>query len=889
MAKNSKVSIATGSSKIITDYFLRRPATRPIHKKDSNKTQETESTDAISSSHLAAPPPTENRTRMRSRTPECGTRESSKPSPAKPSGKRKAKFGVEATPENTDPVLVVARLTNSVPLSTAAPPSPLSLSNDLTPSGSKNDLIKKFRLSSPALSEVPGSVFGEEEIGDLPPIIHDSQASRESVTKWRDQTSQLFNFPDDMDIDADENETAVARRDADGSVTSPERTTPSPFQQLTPPPTTVHQPLHLPTIVPSSDAVEKAKQLIADIRAKAIAEANSSPIQDSKPFELRESLSDSDSDDDLQPLEIMTKNKTTKKIKSPLVATTRYNTRSFDPQASSKDLQKSPSVQHDKRKSMVTKKTNPFLALLKEKREEEGAGRSTIDYIKAAETALSIEYMLLEMDDDEDETPGEPSMPQRSNENDTDDMKVVLDDGDRERLFGHQGDQIKDILDGDKENRKADEFQQSRIGVAFWSRDHIDDDAVTNDETPLDFGDYCQQPILAMLHSALQSTGKVCESQSKFAADISLDVKRSSAILNLGLLSAVNLQSHPAVVNHLSYLSLSSKYEELGLAAFRALMNVWTVSQAGRMHGISLQSILRAMSELGAKAELLNLPGGSHPNVDEKKRERLVFRLIKMIEVSARQRLLNPTELPEIVLVLLAVSLDSSTPSALQDEIMLVLHTVFQSIADPNVVANNEPLLCTKILTFILPLDPVNISHVLTLLAGGPGRGIRIARWVARSVLLGQTKVTGREYCHTPAIDDLSAILVQGETTSCPAFQITKDTDYVELCYYVHILATALTDISSYVPQELATIASFKTEQHTGQSPNKDKPQTPFQLLESRMTFLHRKITDHGTNIERSRTKAALHHLTMRLHFQLKAGTKSDKPSNIAHYFRKDS
>lgn len=43
---------------------------------------------------------------------------------------------------------------------------------------------------------------------------------------------------------------------------------------------------------------------------------------------------------------------------------------------------------------------------------------------------------------------------------------------------------------------------------------------------------------------------------------------------------------------------------------------------------------------------------------------------------------------------------------------------------------------------------------------------------------------------------------------------------------------------------------------------------------------------DNGTDIERSRTKAALHHLSMRLYFQL-AARKADKNPAISNYFER--
>ncbi|KIK67368.1 hypothetical protein GYMLUDRAFT_867397 [Collybiopsis luxurians FD-317 M1] len=689
------------------------------------------------------------------------------------------------------------------------------------------------------------------------------------VKKRSATSSPLSEPPESMDMDVDE--APMPNSPTNDSAMIPERTTPSPYQRLTPP-TSVHQPVNAPS---SADVTARTKQLIADIKAKAMAQVKANPTEAAKSLEFREDLSDSDSDDDLQPLEAEVKGKAKtvgEAARPPPGASTRYNTRSADAQASSSKANRvSPIALQSERRKSANKKDNPFLALLKEKRDEERSGRSTMDYIKAAEIALAKDRMLLEMDDEDgDDGLSGPSEYQQANSGkEADEIKVDLDDRDRERLFGDQGAQIKGILDDDRENREADERLQSRVGVPFWKRNAGNDDAVTSAKPALDFGNYANQPILSMLHKAFELA----------------DEKRSIAILNLGLLNTLNYENHAGVVDYLSYLALTPKCEQLGSAAFKALINIWTVSSTGRTPGISLQSILNAVSGLGATAEYLNLLPAENPNLDDERRNTLVFRMIKMIESSARRRLLNPTEVPGIVPVLLAISLDPSTSVSLQDEITLGLDAIFQSIADPNVVADIEPSICTEVLAYISNLDTVNISHVVTLLAGGTGRGTRIARWVARSVLLDRTEVAEGEYCHTPAVDDLSAILVQGKPTSCQAFQVNKDTDYVEMGYFVQILAVALTDISDYLPREIAAIAELKAGQCSQKSPSKEKPETPFQYLENCMTFLHRKITDHGTDIERSRTKAALHHLTMRLHYQLKAGTRSNKSNNIDHYF----
>lgn len=293
MAKTNK---SQAGSKSITDYFSR--TTRLSQSKQSEVAQQQQqkvasTTDAsISSANITSKslaPPSENRTRMRSRTPEVSSHVKSSsmakhPSPAKPSGKRKAKFGVDSVPGISTSALVVSRSSRG-----PVPPTPLSPKNA--------DARKKMRLSSPETSsvdEVPGSVSGEEEMAPEPRIVRDVAVSNRSVTKWREQSSPP-NLSDNMDID----EVSACPSEAEKFAFDPERDTTPPYQQLTPPETTTKTPL---------DTAAKTQQLIAEIKAKAFAAVRSSPTaKEHRPF--KDTLSDDESEDELLPAAIKTKGK----------------------------------------------------------------------------------------------------------------------------------------------------------------------------------------------------------------------------------------------------------------------------------------------------------------------------------------------------------------------------------------------------------------------------------------------------------------------------------------------------------------------------------------------------------------------------------------------------
>ncbi|KAJ4483356.1 hypothetical protein J3R30DRAFT_1767683 [Lentinula aciculospora] len=837
MAKPAKNASAS-SSKSIAEYFSRKPATR---SKSANSDGQTKEQQKLASDASCSPSKSltgalpEKRTRMRTPTPETNGLSGSVPS-------------------ETDSAIILS----SVPV----PPTPLSPPDN---SMKKNEPWKNTQLSSPescSSDEVPGSVSGEEEMEYVGRVRPDVTALKDSVAKWRNESLSLSIMPNGMDVV----EVTTSEPDRDRPFYGAERTTPPPFQQqLTPPPTTgVDQQTFSPIPKPI-DTAKKTEILIAEIKAKALAAAKFSPIEEVIPF--KETLSDSD--DDLRPLEISVKGKgKTKEIAAP-ISTPYYNTRSTN--VKSKMI--SPTVlQSERRQAANKKKHNPFIALLKEKREEERSGRSDLDYIKAAATILPKSQLLLEMnEEDEYDDFGSPSQKTAASMGrEVDGMRVVVDDDDRQ-LFGDQSEDIKDILDGERKNIRAEERRQIEVGVQFWRDDtsSIGDDVVMDVETTLDFGEYNKIPVLRRLHDALKAD----------------DQSQAIAILDSTSLSMVNLQGFPGVINYLAYLALSPSNIKLSSAAFKALRNIWTTAR-GFEPGITLQSILNAVSRLGAKSEFFHLSEIKPPNLDPEKRESLIFRLVKLLESSARPRLLNMNEIPEIVLVLLAISLDPSTATVLQNAITVALDAIFQSIADPNVVDDIEPVICTKILSYIQRFEPFNISRTVTFLTGSAGRSTRVARWVARSVLLGKTRVTESEYCHTPAVQDLSAILVQGATTACQVFQIKHDTDYVDLGHYVRILAVALTDIPSYFPSEIAATAAIKAEHVVQRSPNKDKIETPLEHLNRCITSMQRKITDIGTDIERVRTKAALHHLSMRIHYQL-ATRKPDKSPVISAYFEK--
>ncbi|KAJ3829134.1 hypothetical protein F5880DRAFT_1607894 [Lentinula raphanica] len=894
MANTAKTApLKRGGS--ITDYFTRKlpkqspPGNSENQAKLPERQQRTIAKTVASSSptkpaHKAPSPEKRCQTRSESPCPIVRSKDASlsQTSPEQPLGKRKTRLGVGTTLETGKSLKSPCKAGSTplksdmiaVPPDIVAPPTPLSPYP--SPDAMKRNKPQRKESLPPSesisMDEVPGSVSGEEEMDCVSRVRRDAgSGTQESVAKWRNESSNsLFDDPEDMDVD----EIAPSKSETELSLF---RTTPSPSrQQPTPPPTTTSQQT-MTMLPPPPTAIETAKKtenMIAEIKARALAAAKASQKEE-ETRTFKETLSDSDSDDDLRPLEISVKGKgKAKEAVAPAKTTTAYyNTRSTNARPQPKTV--SPTVLQSERRKAAPKKHNPIAALVKETREEKRSGRGEIDFLKAAQRVLPEDQGLLDLDDEDDlDSLGSPSQ-KRSflSGNEIDALRADLAAGDRRRLFGDQSEGIKNILDSDSRIIKAEERRNIEVGVQFWTDDalSVDEDVDMDVEPTLDFGDCSQFPVLRQLHHALNSE----------------DYSSAIAILDSGLLNTIDLKGFPGVTSYLTFLALSSPTnEDLSASAFNALRNVWLASRLSGS-GITLRSVLDAVSRLGAKSKGLKLSGRKAAKLDHQRKESLIFRLVKLIESSALPRLLNMDEIPELMLVLLAISLDPSTSNAVQTAILVAVDAVLQSVADPNVVAHIEPVICNKILVYIQEFEPCNVSRIVTFLIGSPGRSTRIARWVARSVLLKKRRITQSEYCHSPSVQDLSEILIEGAKTPCQVFQINHDTDYIELGHYVQILAVALTDISSYFPSEIAAAAAAKAEQSSvHSSPSKDKTETPLEYLHRCMTFVQQRITDSGTDIERSRTKAALQQLSMRLYFQL-AARKSEKSPTINAYFER--
>jgi hypothetical protein len=287
----------------------------------------------------------------------------------------------------------------------------------------------------------------------------------------------------------------------------------------------------LPATPVALTEASKTAKIIADIKAKAYAQALSSP-EDSPLGELRE-LEDSSDEEDLFDVPVYATlhrhtaaHDATKDdpFSSPLspVPTTRYSLRDRGASGAASTSRKSPSPRLPPPRTQPPKKVvlaDPLGALLREKKRADKGGKGVVA-LRQAEDAVRAGSPLSE-DSDNEKTEdwtneaaalaavkgngrawGTSSPGPSSSDSD----EVSLNDEDRCRLLGEKrGKAVVGILDSDRANREAAKGKQKVLGVPLWEGDAAPMDTdLTIPSLPDHIGG---QPVLELLKSSIDSGG----------------------------------------------------------------------------------------------------------------------------------------------------------------------------------------------------------------------------------------------------------------------------------------------------------------------------------------------------------------------------------------------
>ncbi|KAG6832609.1 hypothetical protein H0H92_014445 [Tricholoma furcatifolium] len=704
-------------------------------------------------------------------------------------------------------------------------PVPLRATENLTlASQGRTNPKKKQRLSSPELGAelVPTSQSDEREMFINSPRREPTKVKQTSHEWRRDATSTPSFFSNDVFTDS---------LDAPAPVKPP-----------------------LPPSPQMLDPKTKAEQIIADIKAKAYAESMKNrpetPVR-----EFKDELSDSD--DDMFPDSPM-------KGKGKVVASAlripppnfeqpkRYGLRNREsspsPSASPSDIASStkrtrvaPSrvpvtltTQSTKPKGRTY---NPLDELLREKKRDNMLGKGS-EAFHAAEAALANQdSILLGMEDEDSDDFTSEAAARKAVGNHkymgwefsspdayhADDSEGEMDDKDRQRLLGEKhGKAVASLLSRDKAARQKELEIQKPVGMPLWRTNEDADNSMDVDQEPSPKLP-TSHPILSLLQGALDRN---------YTAQAALLIG-SGAI-------ALKLADDPAAISFLCNLG-------------------WA------------------------------MPTTKTTVVNSDQRNSVLYHLIVLVTVSARFRRICKEETADILIALLLVANDPSSPPELQCEIVLAINSLCDSIASGgDISADIEAVICTKVLKYISTLEPVNKAYITALFGSGCGRARRIGRWIAHGIVTDKSTVSSKRYSDLPPLLPLIGELTRQRSSpqETPGkFEQHENTDFVNMTFYVQILGVAVTNIVGYVVEERKAPRSRSFTSQDGMA-SPQLPDPPLVLLRTALESLHSRISDiRATHLDRSRTKATLKELSLRIHYQRQVAQQSFR--TLHTYFSK--
>ncbi|KAJ8503138.1 hypothetical protein ONZ45_g11126 [Pleurotus djamor] len=682
---------------------------------------------------------------------------------------------------------------------------------------------KRARLSSPEpsiVSEVVPSSQSDEMDVDVSALTLQDPVDKTKVNKWLQEnelvsdrsssvpatvvsfdgdsrastspssfTSGLSRFTND-DLEVQTTTTSVALTD-DIALISP-----------TPPVSNPLLPVPNPVLL---SAAEKTAKLIADIKSRCAMAMDSD--DEKLPNIALDDLMDTDSEDEsiMDPLI-----PSIKAVASPI---RRYDLRG----KGKRPTDGSKSNVGLKAEEKAKPKPAPFIPLLKEKAAAEK--RRISAGCAAGGSSTGRKAMLDEMDDE------------NGNDSDSDldlhgqqdkrhasvpatDVASLMTEEDQERLCGTDNVQgIRSLLDSAKVH--PDDEDARPFGVPLWvvQDDGMDIEGVTTLPSGLD----TQDPFVNAFASALQ------RGDTSLAGCI-VETMGSSA-----------LRTMMPVLFRLA----CSENSDLGTSAYLALQRLWDEPKSAA-HPLEFPSLVSALISLGADPIVMNKQGWQCADAvgrpDTASREQHVARFFKLVTLSAKCGSLLPAEVPDTLIALLLIALDPSCSQSITRDVVIAIQGVCSSISSPEAIdPRMEATISTRILKYLSDLDLVHISHVIGLFASGSGRTIRLARCIARSVLLGVQTVSESDYFELPNLLPLVDLLhVEGSSTRA-VFQIRSDTNFVNMGYYVHILGVALSDVDLYASREDAM-------QHIRGDWREKPPKTPLQLIGLAIDQLHSRI-----------------------------------------------
>ncbi|KAG1808292.1 uncharacterized protein BJ212DRAFT_1384503 [Suillus subaureus] len=814
--------------------------------------------------------------------------------------KRKKKFESDSESEPPTGVIYVHKPGSPFKPSILAPPltGPHTPSSNTRSLSQVNEQVHKWRqttLASPSSS-----------------VINDSSPCDSGVTDAGLPVPVATPLNDD-----------ARSRSATSLPSAPPETPLQPSASLPSPPDTAGAPPHPAT--PASDKAGKAAQLIANIKAKAFAE---SPLSDEeKNYKFREL--DESSDDDLENMTLLPNKKGKGKsshlpvlngmdgvFDSPLSSvasslpkpSTSYNLRnrrspSASPTRPPVDTHKMSRSQVHTRSgrtskpapplhlptivvtknapgpSKLKKSFNPLEALLREKKAAEKRGNGSAAFLRAEDALQAHISSDADLGDDlnlADEGAAWQAIQEHAQRKSSSPMLEPLEDdvfmGEREtKILGREaGEKIEKILTSDK-NSGSRKPKGEGVGVPLWREGTDDGGMVVDDEYNVSFGDASNHPVLALLQH-LSGIG---------AAD------QLALTLSSGVLGALGPEEKSIVVSPLFALAISLIESRLSGAAYSALHSLWSATSCTSKSALHFTDIATALVNLGAcrhVAEDLRwtIREDVHPlHITAEDRSRVLSKLVTLVGIAGRTENLVAEDIPDVLLSLVLIGLDRTTSNELRTNLHLAIDGICRTINTSTHLSIHQ-----RLLNHASTLTPANKAHFVSFFSSGSGRTRHIAQWLAYAMFLPNSRPSDA----LPPLDPL-ILLLSPVPGSDELFDVTSaNADFEDLGHYFAIISVALTNIEAYVHEENSFSQSISRQSSIDDSPRKSqKPLAPIELLLRVLEVTQGRIVDtRAAHLDRSRTKAEMHRLQMRVYYQrqaLKPAAAWTKMATIQHYF----
>ncbi|KAF8630624.1 hypothetical protein AX15_002776 [Amanita polypyramis BW_CC] len=504
-------------------------------------------------------------------------------------------------------------------------------------------------------------------------------------------------------------------------------------------------------------------------------------------------------------------------------------------------------------KKVVAKEYNPLDALLAEKRKLQKAGKD-VQAVIQAESVLKAKQALREEDLGSDEildkwldersaqsmiqemlASNQGYLEQRNNSD------MSLDAEDAANLILTNGKKVVDILKYDKVMEEQSlGISELRLWIEFQSNS---DKRLSTNCRNYTF-QYCGvHPVISLLKTSVEER----------------DIAQIASILDSGILANVDLSDCATLPLFLCEQVFSFPQDILAPSAFRSLMSIYADTGTSVVP-FSAVWLFRVLAALGADPTVLEQMGYEACDADNTVsisidyRAESVLRLILLLKATAKSGRLEVNDIPDIIIAIQRILLDPSTSHQLCMDVTSLVDNLC-NLATPDV----DRRIYEKTTSFVFTLELPCRTRIISTFNRGSAPSRRIAKWLSYSTLTDQI-FQRKDEEDIPPLEELLNIV-----ESANIFRIYDNTDYNALWQYVQILSIVLTDVELYNAAERRTSVA---QEQVG-SPVRQKNKHRVTLIHESLERLHATIQDTRTlHLDRSRAKAAIKQLSLRLRYQ---------------------